>query len=769
MSWILLKNSLLVAAGTAALATVAGAIVALCLMGAPVTVRRWVLVTSAAALALPPFLVASCWLDLLGVSGAWRRVLPINIYSLGGTVWVLTLLVWPVPLFFILGSLRKLETGALESEPALRGWPMVRRLLIPIARPGLALGAALSFVLAFNNFAVPAILQTKVFPAELWVSFNTTFDYADALALSWPMVLVPLVLLALLRGVRTPWPRTARPLSAKLFRERFGRFPIVLAAAFTAGVVALSLGIPLVELLLTGRTWRELPVAFAAGHQAVFNSALFASAAASVCGVAGVICWRWRGAAALWIPFLAPGVLVGIALIFALNREPFAAFYQSAGVVVLGLALRFGALSWAGARHAMEAVDTRLLDFARLNGAGSWALFRRVSWPQVAPELAAIWIVTYVLCLWDVETLVLIIPPGCETLALRVFNLLHYGHNDQVNALCVLLLTLAALPVAVWALVAGVRRKPALVLSLVIAATAAGCGKSSNSAPIKSQLFSRVEVLGTRGTGVGQFNKPRSLALDAADALYVVDMTGRVQKFSPQGAFVLSWQMPQTDLGKPKGMCRDAKGNVVVVEPHYHRVSHFSPEGKLLARWGTPGTNDGQLCLPRAVAAARDEMFVCEYSQVDRVQAFSGDGSRWLRSFGRTGRRPGEFNRPEGLSADAQGRIYVADSCNHRIQIFTPDGKFLRSYGRPGSRPGELSYPYDVQVDAAGLQFVAEFGNSRVQVFDQNGASVEVLGGPGSAPGQFSNPWSLALDSAGNLYVADSQNHRVQKFIRARP
>ncbi|MHC1765749.1 MAG: hypothetical protein AB9869_15870 [Verrucomicrobiia bacterium] len=769
MTWILLKNSLLVAAGTAAFTTAAGATVALGLMGAPVAVRRLVLVASAAALALPPFLVTNCWLDLLGVSGVWRRALPVDIYSLGGTIWVLTLLFWPVPLFFVLGSLRKLDPRALDCEPALRGWPMVRRLLIPMARPGLALGATLSFVLAFNNFAVPAILQTKVFPAELWVSFNTTFDYANALALSWPMVLVPLLLFTMLRAVRTPWPRTARQLSGKVFRERFGRIPIVLAAAFTGGILALSLGVPLVQLLLPDRTWRELPVAFAAGHQAVLNSVLFASAVASVCGVAGVIFWRWRAAASLWIPFLAPGVLVGIVLIFALNREPLVALYQSGAVVVLALALRFGALSWAGTRHAMQAVDTRLLDFARLNGAGASTLFRRVSWPQVAPELAATWIVTYVLCLWDVETLVLIIPPGCETLALRIFNLLHYGHNDQVNALCVLLLALAVLPVAVWALFAGMRRKPAIVLSLVIAAAGAGCRGSPDSAPIKSQLFTRVEVLGTRGTGVGQFNKPRSLTLDATDALYVVDMTGRVQKFSPQGAFVLSWQMPQTDLGKPKGMCRDAKGNIVVVEPHYHRAGHFSPEGKLLVRWGTPGTNDGQLCLPRAVAANRGEMLVCEYSQVDRVQAFSADGSQWLRTFGRTGRGPGEFNRPEGLSTDSQGRIYVADSCNHRIQIFTPEGKFLRSYGRPGSGVGELSYPYDVQVDGAGLQFVAEFGNSRVQVFDHNGGSIEVLGGPGSAPGQFSNPWSLALDSAGNLYVADSQNHRVQKFVRARP
>jgi DNA-binding beta-propeller fold protein YncE len=108
----------------------------------------------------------------------------------------------------------------------------------------------------------------------------------------------------------------------------------------------------------------------------------------------------------------------------------------------------------------------------------------------------------------------------------------------------------------------------------------------------------------------------------------------------------------------------------------------------------------------------------------------------------------------------------VADSCNHRIQVFSGDGKFLRQYGHAGSGPGEFSYPYDIRLDASGLQFVCEFGNSRIQILDSHDQTLEMLGGPGGGPGQFSNPWSIALDSTGNLYVADALNNRVQKFIR---
>ena len=384
--------------------------------------------------------------------------------------------------------------------------------------------------------------------------------------------------------------------------------------------------------------------------------------------------------------------------------------------------------------------------------------------------MTALWYIVYLLCLWDVETILLVLPPGGETLALRIFNLLHYGHNAQVNALCLWLLGVAAAPAILWSIIRYLlgRRKLLLWLPLV-GAWACGCAPSSNSKEqeLDSRLFSHVRVVGTRGAGASEFSKPRSVAVDAEDNLYVVDMTGRVQKFSPEGRFLLAWQMPQTDLGKAKGMCRDQAGRIVVLEPHYQRINHFSPDGKLVAQWGHTGTNLGQFSQPRSVAVnTRGDVLVSEYTLRERVQVFSAQGRQFRFAFGQAGTGAGEFSRPEGIGVDAKDCVYVADSCNHRVQVFSPEGKFLRAYGRPGRGQGEFSYPYDVRVDSAGRQYVCEFGNSRIQVLDEQDRTLEILGGPGAALGRFANPWGLALDSKGNLYVADSLNHRVQKFIR---
>lgn len=724
------------------------------------------------ALVLPPFVVANCWIDLLGQTGIAKAWLPLNIYSLGGTVWLLVLLMWPISFLLVSAAWRRVERAQLEVDSMLRGSALIRWLLLPLAGAALAQSAVLTFVLALNNFAIPSILQVKVIPAELWVGFNTTFDYRSALQLCWPMVVVPMLAVVALNRSAVKWSWRAEAAPSETFRKKIGPFWHGLGAGVTILVLFFSVVLPLWQLIGSAATLRELVPAYAAGQLALLHSVGFAVATATLVIVFALLTWRLRLGWLLWLPFFIPGVLLGIVLIWILNRPGFDAVYQSVAVVVLAYFIRYAALGWNGVTRALRSVDSTLSDAARLEGASPWQMVRHVYWPQISTRVAAAWYITYLLCLWDVEALVLIVPPGSESVALRIFNLLHYGHNAQVNALCFLLLLVALLPLVLWVVYKKLRASrltfAASCCSLMLILTGCSGGSRETGAnDLKSQFFSSVQVIGSRGTGLGQFNKPRSVAVDAQDNLYVMDMTGRLQKFSPEGVFLDSFTMPQTDKGKPKGMCCDRMGNIVVVEPHYTRVNHFTPELKLALQWGVNGTNVGELAFPRSAAVnSRNEIYISEYSLVERVQRFSAVGKQCLGTFGKPGTGAGEFDRAEGICVDSKDQVFVADSCNHRIQIFSGDGKFLRTYGKAGTSPGEMSYPYDVRVDASGFQFVCEFGNSRIQIFDANDHSVEMLGRIGAEVGQFANPWAICLDSKGNLYVADSQNHRVQKFLR---
>jgi ABC-type Fe3+ transport system permease subunit/DNA-binding beta-propeller fold protein YncE len=813
MSWPLLKNSLLIGGCTVVFATAFGLIAAVWLTGLPRRHRMLMLGVAVVSFALPPFLVTNCWLDVLGVTGTWKHWLPLDIVSPAGTIWILSLLLWPITLLAALSAWARIQSHQLESDTALTGWKLISNLLFPMARTALTQSAVLTFVLAINNFTVPAILQVKVLPAEIWVRFNATLSPGALLVRSWPLLVIPLILLICFARSDFAWPQLARTVSPHLFRRQLGSAWFAICGITTLLICFLSAGLPLLQLISLKRTWTELPGAIAANQAATWNSFWFATVAALIVtglGLASVT----RGSFAslrsqiperkaglsleplIWLPILVPGVVLGLFLIFVFNRPGLLFFYRSSGIVILAFVIRYFALGWNGVKHASRGVDRDLMDDARLNGASEWQTIRFVLFPQIAPQLAAAAYIIFLLCLWDVESMLLVWPPGGETLALSIFNLLHYGHNAQVNALCLTLLLLALTPLIVCKLVAATRRLPFLryktclascvCCSLLLIASGCSMKQSANDAPLNSQIFSAVQVIGHRGVGVGELNKPRSVAVDSKDNVYVVDMTGRVQKFSPQGAFLLLWQLPQTDLGNPKGMTRDGSGNILVIEPHYQRVNHFTQDGTAIGQWGMKGTNAGQFMLPRAVAVnSRGEIYVSEYGAVERVQRFrvspespstagpskslATDGKlvvEFVNGFGLPGTDPGYFNRPEGLCVDSKDQVYVADSCNHRIQIFSSEGKFIRTYGKAGSAAGELSYPYDICVDAAGRQYVCEFGNSRIQVFDSNDRSIEIIGGAGAQPGHFANPWGVALDSAGNLYVADSQNHRIQKLIR---
>jgi ABC-type Fe3+ transport system permease subunit/DNA-binding beta-propeller fold protein YncE len=803
----LLTNSLVVGTATSVLACLLGTIAALCLLCFRARMRAFLLTAGIVTLALPPFLVVNAWLDLLGPGGL-AGPMQLNVFGLPGTVFVLTLLYWPVSMLGLWMAWTRLEPSLLEAEPAARGRALVWHLLLPLGRSALAVAAVLTFVLAINNFAVPSILQTIVYPTEIWVRYNTGLSGSGALMASWPLVLAPLLLMLVVLRKGWRWPHVRPRLDPALFRRQLGAGWSLGAAGLTAALCLLSMAVPLAQVVGSAETWKSLPGVVAAGTGAVWNSFFYAATAATLCTLTALLLARLdafpgtagrrrtvlpvgagetrTGASARslvfglsWVLFFLPGSVLGIGILNLANPHLSGELRDSAALAICTLALRHVALAWTALRMGSHALDRRLVDAARVDGATGWQLWRHAHWPQTGAYFLAGWYAVFLLCLWEVDSLVLLAPPGGDTLSMRAFNLLHYGHTSEVNGICLVLLVLAIGPfVAAYAVKLGLRLreasmnawKPAVSGTVFCLCVSCAPGDSQGGGSFASRTFQAVEVIGARGSGPGQFSKPRSLALDSEDNLYVADMTGRVQKFAPSGAYLLGWQLPQTDLGKAKGMCRDNAGNIVVIEPHYSRVNHYSAEGALLLRWGEHGTNDGAVAFPRDACVNPDgQIFVSEYGLFERVQRFQlqpNGPPLFLNTFGSPGSGPGQFNRPEGLGLDTGGRVHVADSCNHRVQVFTGEGVLVETYGRAGKGLGQLSYPYDVCVDPAGLRFVCEFGNSRIHVFDSNGNAVETIGGPGSKPGEFNNPWSMALDSAGNLYVADSQNHRVQKLVR---
>ena len=122
------------------------------------------------------------------------------------------------------------------------------------------------------------------------------------------------------------------------------------------------------------------------------------------------------------------------------------------------------------------------------------------------------------------------------------------------------------------------------------------------------------------------------------------------------------------------------------------------------------------------------------------------------------GQALGKLSNPHGIKVDGKGMIYVADTSNHRIQIFDAGGKVCKAFGWCGSEKGELSEPVDLWLNGDDEILVLERGNNRIQKFDSTGKAKRFyLAG-------LDKPHAIVLDSRGNILISDTNNHRIIKM-----
>ncbi len=170
-----------------------------------------------------------------------------------------------------------------------------------------------------------------------------------------------------------------------------------------------------------------------------------------------------------------------------------------------------------------------------------------------------------------------------------------------------------------------------------------------------------------------------------------------------------------------------------------------------IGRWGSA---DGRFLEPRAVAVSRDDKIYVADSGNHRVQVFLSDGRR-VAGWGGHGAAPSEFLFPSGIAASPGGEVFVADTGNERVQVFDGAGKFLRQIAR--RRPWRIAA-------AADRLALVEQNDPRIHLLSLDGEHRLSLGEFGDGPGQLKDPAGVAFDRDGNLYVADAGNCRIQKF-----
>jgi DNA-binding beta-propeller fold protein YncE len=206
-----------------------------------------------------------------------------------------------------------------------------------------------------------------------------------------------------------------------------------------------------------------------------------------------------------------------------------------------------------------------------------------------------------------------------------------------------------------------------------------------------------------------------------------------------------------------------------VADTHYYRMLSYTLQGALCESeqiGGTAGHLPGQFAfVTDAVCDDQGAFYIGEYNASDRIQKFDPDGN-FVTQWGGNGQAPGQFVRPQSLVIRDQV-LWVADSCNHRIQRFDireDPPRLIDIWGGPGTAPGQFYYPYDLAIASDNTVVVIEYKNNRLQRFGPDGQWIASWGSPGFEPGQLNQPWGVVIDSLDRVHILDSNNHRVQRI-----
>lgn len=288
----------------------------------------------------------------------------------------------------------------------------------------------------------------------------------------------------------------------------------------------------------------------------------------------------------------------------------------------------------------------------------------------------------------------------------------------------------------------------------------------------ENDLVLNPDLVLTGSAEVGSFFNAHNMTVAPNGTIFVLDAgNARVQVFDPEGSYLGSWGTQGVEPGQfsdPWGIAADEE-YVYVADTWNHRIQKFTYDGALVTTFGQYGslvngdTGDNLFYGPRTITILDDDRLLIADTGNHRVQVFDKEGTP-LQSFGSFGTGDGQMYEPVGLALAPDGTIYLGDTWNGRIQRFGSDFVAFFDWS-PNAWRGDTNTqkPY-LAVDSQGRVYITDPDRHRVIVFDVNGSYLARFGQFGTGNGQFNLPNGIFIDAADNIYIADTGNNRILRF-----
>lgn len=256
--------------------------------------------------------------------------------------------------------------------------------------------------------------------------------------------------------------------------------------------------------------------------------------------------------------------------------------------------------------------------------------------------------------------------------------------------------------------------------------------------------------------------KPISLALTDSNKIWILDqgLMSPLLIDKREAEIILINDDEEFTFPSMVGICKAASDKILFTDSKLNKIfiCDLSTEHPI-------ELNDTlELIQPTGIAfsISANEIWVVE-TGAHRISVLDGNG-KFIRSIGKRGTRPGEFNFPTFIWIDNNGLVYINDSMNFRVQVLDASGKIISVFGENGDATGYIARSKGIASDSYGNIYVVDALFNTVQIFDIEGNFLLNFGTQGKKDGEFWLSAGIFIDEENKIYVADSYNSRIQIF-----
>ncbi len=278
-------------------------------------------------------------------------------------------------------------------------------------------------------------------------------------------------------------------------------------------------------------------------------------------------------------------------------------------------------------------------------------------------------------------------------------------------------------------------------------------------------------TFGGFGSLPGQFFSPVDVETDPAGNLYIIDSaTKKLQKFDSQGNFLVSVdiRLKASDLNEqsqPWGLAIAPTGEIVVADTFGWRIRVFDKDLKSIATFGQPPDTSKapgpfDLFGPRDAAIDRQGQLWVTDTGNDRIQVFTLQG-QFVKTVGNSGKGEVQFDEPIGIDIGKDGAIYIADMYNRRVQVLNPDGSFRSQFTVEGWGGQEVNDKPYLRVLADGRVAVSVPSNNQVRVYSPSGAQFAAVDVGGEL---LERPFGIVQTADAKLWIVENGKARLRQF-----